>query len=536
MPLSSRYRSSRRFLSGWFAFLLCSLTVLLSSTPLLATTWFVDISAIGTNDGSTWENASTSLVEALITVESGDEIWVAAGTYRPEYDSSGNGAPADSRTKTFFLRSGVALYGGFTGTETSRDERDTAANVTILTGDLGTEGEISDSSYHVVYASGVDASAVLDGFTITRGYANGGNFPNNCGGGMYCNSAQPSVRACTFTGNSAYIGGGMGNWTGSSPVLTSCTFSGNSASYGGGMYDLQANASLTGCTFAGNSAIYSGGALFNDTICSVMVKSCTFSKNNAVHSGGGFFNGPRCSSLVESCTFSGNQAFSGGGIYNESALTVRNSILWDDPSCGALLNTGTLFVTYSLVRGVVFPGTGNLSVDPLLGELGDNGGPTRTCALGMGSPAIDAGTAETAPLTDQRGISRPQGSGYDMGAYEAARFTVTISADLGGTVLVESYGIIENSADFSAFDTPSFVITPEDSMQITGFQVDGVSMDVVSPDGFSYTFAPLMGSHQLEVRFADLNQPGESGGGGCSLLPISGLGLLILPLVMMFRR
>lgn len=428
----------------------------------------------------------------------------------------------------------MALYGGFAGTETARDDRDPAAHVTILTGDLGTEGETSDNSYHVVYASGVDTSAVLDGFTITGGYADGTTSPHSSGGGMYCTSAQPSLGRCTFSRNSAYIGGGICNWTGSSPALTACTFSENSASYGGGMYSLQANASLTSCTFSGNSASHSGGAIYNDTICSVIVKSCTFSGNNAVHSGGGFFNGPRCSSLVESCTFSMNLAFSGGGIYNESALTVRNSVLWDDPSCGALLNTGTLFVTYSLVQGVVFPGTGNLSADPLLGELADNGGPTWTCALGTGSPAIDAGTAETAPLTDQRGISRPQGGGYDMGACEAARFTVTLSADLGGTVSVEPYGIIEESADFNAFQTPSFIITPEDPMEISGFRVDGVSMDMVSPDGFTYTFAPLMESHELEVSFADPDLP--DGSGGCSLLPVSGLDLLLLPLVMILRK
>ena len=534
MPLSSRPQTNRRFLSWWFPLLLCSLTVLLISAPVSAATWYVDAAAAGSGDGSSWENAFTSVAEALITASSGDEIWAAAGTYRPEYDPSWNGAPADARTKTFALRSGVALYGGFAGTETSRDERNPAANATILTGDLGTEGETSDNSYHVVYASGVDASAVLDGFTITGGYADGTTSPHSCGGGMYCNSAQPSLTGCTFSRNRAYIGGGICNWTGSSPVLTACTFSANTARFGGGMYSLQANASLTSCTFSGNSASDSGGAIYNDAICSVIVKSCTFSGNNAVRSGGGFFNGTLCSSLIESCTFSMNLAFSGVGIYNASALTVRNSVLWDDPSCSALLDAGTLFVTYSLVRGAVFPGTVNLSADPLLGDLADNGGPTWTCALGTGSPAIDAGTAEATPLTDQRGISRPQGSGYDMGACESARFTVTLSADLGGTVSVEPYGIIEESADFNAFETPSFIITPEDPMQITGFLVDGVSMDVVSPDGFTYTFAPLMESHELEVIFADRDLP--DGSGGCSLLPLSGLELLLLPLVVIFRK
>jgi hypothetical protein len=80
--------------------------------------------------------------------------------------------PGDPRTATFQMKSGVALYGGFSGTETARNQRDWAANVTILSGDIGAEGDNSDNSYHVVTANNTDASAVLDGFTISGGNAN----------------------------------------------------------------------------------------------------------------------------------------------------------------------------------------------------------------------------------------------------------------------------------------------------------------------------------------------------------------------------
>jgi hypothetical protein len=58
------------------------------------------------------------------------------------------------------------------------------------------------------------------------------------------------------------------------------------------------------------------------------------------------------------------------------------------------------------------------SIDPLLGLLSKNGGTTATHALLAGSPAIDAGTSEGCPATDQRGVTRPQGEACDMGSYE----------------------------------------------------------------------------------------------------------------------
>ena len=92
-----------------------------------------------------WATAYTDLQAALAAAASGDEIWVAAGTYQPT-------ATAD-RTISFAMKNGVAVYGGFDGTETTRSERDPVANVTILSGDIGTPGVSNDNSYHVVTAA-----------------------------------------------------------------------------------------------------------------------------------------------------------------------------------------------------------------------------------------------------------------------------------------------------------------------------------------------------------------------------------------------
>jgi len=189
-------------------------------------------SAMGSGNCSSWANACT-LQTALAGAASGDEIWVKMGVHYP----------GSNRTDTFTLKNGVALYGGFAGTETSRDQRDWQANLTILSGDIdqndtNTDGNYiaetwddiqGNNAYHVVTGNGSNNTAVLDGFIITAGQANG-SFPHYYGGGMYNSSSNPTLTNVTFSGNSATFGGGMYNNNNSNPTLTNVTFSGNSAS------------------------------------------------------------------------------------------------------------------------------------------------------------------------------------------------------------------------------------------------------------------------------------------------------------------
>jgi hypothetical protein len=153
----------------------------------------------GTGDCSSWENACT-LQTALTDAVSGNEIWVAAGTHKPTTGAD--------RSATFQLKEGVAIYGGFVGTESARDQRDPAVNLTILSGDLngddlGFTNNI-ENVYHVVMGA---TGATLDGFTITAGNANGSS-PANRGGGMYNQASSPTLTNITFSVNSAILGGG----------------------------------------------------------------------------------------------------------------------------------------------------------------------------------------------------------------------------------------------------------------------------------------------------------------------------------------
>ena len=169
----------------------------------------------------------------------GDEIWVAKGTYTP--DAGGSNTPGN-RTATFQLKPGVALYGGFAGTETLLSERilsaaaETTNNETILSGDLNGDDagftNNGENSYRVVTGSSADSSAVIDGFTIQGGNANGSFFD---GAGMFIENGSPTVINCAFSGNSASDeGGGIYN-SSSSPRFTNCTFSNNNAYKGGGI-------------------------------------------------------------------------------------------------------------------------------------------------------------------------------------------------------------------------------------------------------------------------------------------------------------
>ena len=282
----------------------------------------VKADATGTNNGQSWADAYTGLQAALAAAASGDEIWVARGTYKPTSDTL--------RTVAFVLKEELGLYGGFAGTETELGQRNWEANATILSGDIGIAGDAVDNSYHVVIGADL---AVLDGFTITGGNA------SSRGGGMYNEDVSPTVTNCTFSGNTANSdGGGMHNGN-CSPSVTNCTFSGNTAGYGGGMRNDNSSPTVTNCTFSGNttSGNGDGGGMYN-WHSSPALTNCMFSGNTAGGSGGGMYN-VNSSPTVANGTFSGNAASggygSGGGMYNENSSPTVTNCAFSDNTAGS---------------------------------------------------------------------------------------------------------------------------------------------------------------------------------------------------------
>ncbi len=200
-------------------------------------------------------------------------------------------------------------------------------------------------------------------------------------------------------------------------TVTDSTISGHSR---GGIIN-HGTMTVTVSTISGNL----GGGIHNSG--TMAVTNSTISDNSAGSDGGGVSNFGTLN--VTNSTISGNNANSGsgGGIFNNDGATVRlvNTIVARNtaslrPDCrGVITSLGRNLIGDTTGCGFTPSATGDLvNVDPLLGLLRDNGGPTLTHALLSGSPAIDTGDDASCPATDQRGVARPQGAQCDIGAFE----------------------------------------------------------------------------------------------------------------------
>ena len=312
------------------------------------------------------------------------------------------------------------------------------------------------------------ATAIVDGGAVSRVFhilsganvtvtdatvRNGDAQP--AGGGGFWNEGTLTLRRVAITGNKAGYGGGIlnnGTLTVSEALISenAATDKDGGWSFGGGLYVLTGSADLTNVTVSANVAVSPGsglgaGLMFQEGTTSY-VKNCTIVNNIGPEftSGHGllgngsptidFLNNLVANNTGENCYQIGTKT----GAYNATENPVGYNIS-SDSSCG-------------------FWRTGDrINTDPQVGTLQDNGGPTFTHALLYGSPAIDAGTATNAPAIDQRGVSRPQGSEIDIGAFEYV---------LGPTIAKE---FSPTSISLHGTSTLTFTITnPNSSMAFTG--------------------------------------------------------------------
>jgi hypothetical protein len=280
----------------------------------------------------------------------GDTVLVADGTY------TGNGnRDIDFTGKAIVLMS------------------ENGPEVTII----DCEGSVAELHRGFYFYSGEEMSSVIQGFTITNGWA-------GIGGGMYNDQSNPTVTNCMFIGNSTVsiygAGGGLYNDQ-SSPTVTNCMFIGNSAIFGGGMYNYYSSPTVTNCMFTENSATW----------------------------GGGMSNDLDSSPMVTNCTFTGNSAIAGGGMYSAyCSPTITSCIFWGD--LPDEIYGGSPIVTYSDVQGG-YKGEGNIDEGPLFVSFHGF-----DYLLRRFSPCIDAGDPD---LDD--GFEWPNwymnGRRGDMGAY-----------------------------------------------------------------------------------------------------------------------
>jgi hypothetical protein len=392
---------------------------------------YVKHDATGAGNGSTWADAYTTLQAGLDAAHSGDQIWVARGTY---YPTSRYGMSGTNRNFHFRMKNGVAICGGFAGNESPHYDltlRDFESNETILSGDIGTVGDNSDNCYHVFYhpfGLNLSASAVLDGFTITAGNANhlatyysGGGMHNkrdnnltlrnivfsdnraySCGG-MANESAAPTLYNVTFKNNTAYgyVGGGMGSFntaaTNAHPTLTNVIFTGNFAKeIGGGMWNHRCSPSLTNVSFTSNQVATQGvtwgygGGIYNGENSNPALDTVNFQGNTA-RFGGGMFNEDNSSPLLSNVFFTNNTAFDGGGMYNDNSNpTLINAVFSGNTSSvsgGGIANyegsttdiTNAVFYnnTASGFGGGIYNVTGSLTITNCtfsMNHAGVNGG------------------------------------------------------------------------------------------------------------------------------------------------------------------
>jgi hypothetical protein len=461
-----------------------------------ATTIYVDATAQGANDGSSWPDAYNHLQDALAAAQYSDEIRVSQGIYTPDSNSAEPNGSGD-REATFRLIHGVTIKGGYAGiSEPDPDVRDIQLYETILSGDLAGNDEPgidpcdlsnhpsrAENSYHVVTGSGCDESAVLDGFTITGGNANS-SYPDDSGGGMYNEYSSPTITNCTFSENSSdNSAGGMYNSV-SNPTLNNCTFSGNWSYYGGGgMRNSLSSPKLTDCIFIGNSAVYYSGGMYNSYESNPNLANCTFIENSA-RFGGGMYNYESSSTMtncifsentahdnaggmfnymssprVTNCTFIANSTTLGltGGIHNfdsDSKPKLTNCIIWgntrDEINAYAT-------VSYCDVQGG-WGGEGNVDVEPCFANPENSDYHLKSQAGrwdpnsqswvqdDVNSPCIDAGD----PNSDWTAELWPHGERINMGAYGGTTEASMSLSDAGNIADLNGDGSI-GYADFVQF-------------------------------------------------------------------------------------
>jgi len=413
---------------------------------------YVDASATGANDGSTWSDAYVNLQDAIdeanLNASADYEIQVAEGTYYPDDDNvaqiDGITGPSegdhfsDDRSETFVIaRDNIMIHGGY---PSGGGERNPMDNRTVLSGDI-TQDDITDdhnitqivadqnggNSYHVVSVgesileipgSGGELTNAtqFDGLTITAGMADGSSTDDQTGGGVVITQSNPVFTGVLLSGNLASTRGG-GVFSSGNPVFVNATFAGNRAGVDGG-------------TFAG-----SGGAMYNsgnfDESSPVLINT-VFSGNISTGSAGAIYNSAVnsgvSSPVIVSSTFSNNTATGqfdcGGAIVNNSnsggtsEADIVNSIFWGNAAQGGgdqICNIagGTQpEISFSLLEGGVAgvsesdgssttEGNGIINQDPMFANAAGTDGTAGTSdddlTLQQNSPAIDAGDSASLP-------------------------------------------------------------------------------------------------------------------------------------------
>jgi hypothetical protein len=504
-------RRSRRYISA-------AITEVLEPRCLLSTTVFVDHTATGLNNGTSWANAYTSLQTALTSATGGTTIDVAAGTY----------SPGSSATNTFTVPAGVTIDGGFAngGAITAMPN----ADPTILSG-----GGINN---HVMTVnSGTDTQpTVLDGLTITGGNADGSGTQGD-GGGLFVTGTGGAARTltgsvvtdvvnCSISGNTATGNGGGIENRGAYLNLTDCIINGDSAGgSGGGLDQYYADARLVNSELEGDSAT-EGGGIYN-SIASTSGPASGYSYATAIN-----------------CDIVGDTASVGHGgaiaVQNYSHYiygyaNIANSIVYGDGPNEVTDVRGTTIPSTDAYDGLIVNFT-DIQAETTLASQANSGDNLNTNPLFLSSysnlqlqassPVIGQASVpyyDSGGATDLAGNARETSGTLDMGALEhqAAGVPAALTFSTQPTSITAG-GTVSPVVDVDDIDG-DIVATDESSVTIqintgpAGAMLNGsLTMVTVQAVNGVATFSPITldtaGSYTLTASDASDNLTNATSG------------------------
>ncbi|MDR2927659.1 MAG: hypothetical protein LBV41_05605 [Cytophagaceae bacterium] len=513
-------------------------------TPLIFTAdangvVYVTEQGAGTKDGSSWQNAAEGLANVLFLAPMIDDltqIWVKQGVYKPAHISVVYSS-ATARDRAFVMIPDVKIYGSFAGTETSLEQRNISEITSVLSGDLngddnGTDEMLADNVYHVVLAAGAMGTATLDGFVVTKGYANASSsvvlnevssIGQNDGAGIFVkgtssNLSAPVLSNLVVTGNKSTDRGGAMYLEYAPAVITDVTISSNIASngttvgMGGGMYFASnSHATMTNVKIVDNTCVAMGGGIYitgsTPILTNILVSGNeALGTNTGANGNGGGINVASGSIVMTNVTITGNTAHTLGGGLNVGGLPaiVRNAVIYgNEPANIAATATASTY-TNSLIGDVDWAtsatdGGNNLTdVAPMFMNAANG-----NYRLDAGSPAINAGSnaffeaGQTPDLsaitTDLDGNARIFETAVDMGAYEF-QHVIIATAGAGGTITPAGHIQVTEGNSYP------FTIAADEGYNIATVLVDDVNVAEAVTSG-SYTFANASGVHTIHAGF-----------------------------------
>ncbi|MGJ1386732.1 MBG domain-containing protein [Sphingobacterium spiritivorum] len=436
-----------------------------SITAKAAHSYTTDINGIlyvkkgATGTGDSWNNAMGELADALLFAKNNNavatnqqvkQIWVAGGTYKPLYSADDNnlGNP-DNYKNTFLMVKDVALYGGFSGNETTLAQRnlEIIANKSILSGTV----------YHILVSVNDVGSALIDGFTISKGKEGplasstiGGKYILSLhGGGIFNYTSSPSISNCNFLLNIVDgLGGAIYNQN-SSPNITNCNFTLNRAQHAAAIFNSVSSPIIFNCKFSENSSDNMGGAMANIDGSSPKIYNSLFANNkSSAYNGGAIWHDGGNYALLINCNLYGNtvNGINGGALNTtRGKISVYNSLLWDNQPKQYFEQTPIPFKN-SLIQGNTNTSNGNLNAINIGTSQIFNDAPNKDFTLKLGSPAINTGDNDLyndngGNLTTNRDLGknpRLKDSSIDIGPYEAWPKPQSITA----TDMTKTYGDI----------------------------------------------------------------------------------------------